>query len=428
MHARRKGIEPADAMGEAVLDQEIQRAIGNRRLCAEALGRKPIQHIIRAQRAMLFKKDFQHAAAHRRQAQALFGNAAVRFGQHTGFAARMVMIVKDVEVSGHRLLRFVITLHIGDIEFRTQPQGTPMLRLAFTLCLLAVPARADGPVVATDIPPVQSLVSMVMGEVGAPSVLSPGDPHNRQLRPSEARALADADLIVWVGPALAPWLGDATQRIAPDAVSLELLETDGTAERAPMFGEDHDTHDDHDDHAAEEDHDNHGHDHGDEDPHAWLDPINGTVWLGHIATALAELDPENADTYRANAVQGTIDLTEVVGDVETMLAERALPSILVQHDAFAHFAARFDVPIVGTIADSDAAAPGGAEVSRLAARIAAGEIGCILTERGTQDALAERLGAEGALPVVSVDLLGLEADDYGSLMRNLATAITACAG
>ena len=58
-------------------------------------------------------------------------------------------------------------------------------------------ATADILNVVVDIAPVHSLVARVMGDVGIPSlIVQPGaSPHEYSLRPSDAQALQDADLV-----------------------------------------------------------------------------------------------------------------------------------------------------------------------------------------------------------------------------------------
>ena len=82
------------------------------------------------------------------------------------------------------------------------------LTLSVLLATAALPAFADAPRVVTDIAPVHSLVSQVMAGVGTPDLLLDGsaDPHSVQLKPSQARAVSQADLVVWVGEELEPWL------------------------------------------------------------------------------------------------------------------------------------------------------------------------------------------------------------------------------
>src|SRR6056297_1935465 len=161
------------------------------------------------------------------------------------------------------------------------------------LCLaITGAAHADAPRVVADIAPVQSLVARVMDGAGAPELLIRPDasPHAYAMRPSEARALEQADLVVWMGPGLTPWLGDPIETLAPEAAHLSLLTAPETlilpGRIDPRFaahdhdhdhgaaeGGGHDDHDDHD-HEAGHDHDDHkdhdheaGHDHDDHKDH-----------------------------------------------------------------------------------------------------------------------------------------------------------------
>ncbi len=149
---------------------------------------------------------------------------------------------------------------------------------------------ADVPNVAVDIAPVHALVARVMEGVGTPDlIVAPGaSPHEYSLRPSEASALQDADIVVWMGHDLTPWLEDAIDTLAADASVMSLLEADETTlldfrEGALFEAHEHDDHDEHDEHDehdhddhddhAEDDHEDHAedkddHDHDDHDEHA----------------------------------------------------------------------------------------------------------------------------------------------------------------
>ena len=71
---------------------------------------------------------------------------------------------------------------------------------------LAVPAAAAPKVVAS-VKPVHSLVAGVMGDLGTPRLLVEAgqSPHTYSLKPSEAQALEDADLVAWNPSCSAPW-------------------------------------------------------------------------------------------------------------------------------------------------------------------------------------------------------------------------------
>ncbi len=145
-----------------------------------------------------------------------------------------------------------------------------LLSISITATLLGGTAIADVPNVAVDIAPVHSLVARVMDGVGEPSlIVQPGaSPHEYNLRPSEAAALQEADLVFWIGEDLTPWMENAVETLAGGATVTSLLEADGTTlldfrEDALFEAHDHGDDEDHDDHG----HEDHGDDHKDEHAH-----------------------------------------------------------------------------------------------------------------------------------------------------------------
>ena len=70
------------------------------------------------------------------------------------------------------------------------------------------PAQAEAPKVIASIKPVHSLVSSVMAGVGEPALLVAGSasPHTYAMKPSDAAALQDADIVFWVGDAMETFL------------------------------------------------------------------------------------------------------------------------------------------------------------------------------------------------------------------------------
>ena len=130
--------------------------------------------------------------------------------------------------------------------FRTTIFATAMLSSA------TISAQADVYVVAS-IKPIHSLVSAVMQGVGEPSLLieGAGSPHNYALKPSQAYELEKANLIFWIGHDLEAFLQRTIENIAPQAVSVPLIESHGIKtlpfrEGASFEEHDHDKHDEHD--------------------------------------------------------------------------------------------------------------------------------------------------------------------------------------
>lgn len=312
------------------------------------------------------------------------------------------------------------------------------------LCLTilsATPASAEVPRVATDILPVQSLVARAMEGLDVPALVVPSNasPHAHAMRPSEAAALERADIVFWMGPSLTPWLEGAIESLARDATVVSLLDVQGTRLREygedPDHGEGHggdDGHGDGHDHDHDHDHgDDHGHDHGDGiDPHAWLDPDNGRLWLGAIAEALAAADPENAARYRSNALAGQSEIDATTAEMEAMLSPIARWPFLTFHDAYGYLKDRFGLNHAGSIRLGDATAPGVAHVADLGENVATGNISCIFAEPQFDMALARTIAAEGGAKVAVLDPLGSAhapgAGLYTALLQDIARDIASC--
>ncbi len=303
----------------------------------------------------------------------------------------------------------------------------PMLLAA----LPALPALAAPPSVVVDTAPLHSLVARVMGNVASPDLLLPpgASPHDMALRPSDAARLDAAGMVIWVGPELTPWLEAPLERLAPEAVRLEMLRSPGwTAlpRRETAGFETEVAHDEHDDH------DDHDHDHGDGiDPHAWLDPDVAAAWMGNVAEALAEADPDNAETYRGNAAAAAEDAAQAEA-IAARLAPLQGHGYLVPHDAYQYFERRFALPARGAVALSDAAAPGPARIAELRAMLEDQRIDCVLTDPQTSaewsDLLREGNAARSAMADPDGTMLTPGPGLYPELIDGLAAALQDCLG
>ncbi len=331
-----------------------------------------------------------------------------------------------------------------------------LLPTTLTAALLGSTAIADVPSVAVDIAPLHSLVARVMDGVGTPDlVIPPGaSPHEYSLRPSEAQALQDADLVFWVGEDLTPWLEEGIETLAEGATVTALLEADDTIlldfrdgatfeahDHADHGDEDHDDHDHeehaeekHDDHDheehAEEAHGHEGHDHGEHDPHAWLSPDNAATWLNVIAAQLSAADPDNAGTYFANAAAGRDEIAALKVEVAGILDPVRGGKFIVFHDAYQYFETTFDFSASGAISISDASDPSPARVAEIQETVREGGINCVLSEpQYNPTMVATVMDGTGASTGV-LDPLGSNLDPgaalYPALITGLASELATC--
>ncbi len=312
-------------------------------------------------------------------------------------------------------------------------------------------AWAEVPRVAADITPVHGLVARVMQDLGEPALVVPtgASPHGYSMRPSEARALDQADVVFWLGEPLTPWLQGPLEELAGDAHRVELLEAEGTVvlpfregarfEAHAHDGDeedhaDHDGHDAHEDHEDDAEEDDHSGDHGDHndgaDPHAWLLPANAQAWLDVIAEELAEHDPGNAAVYMANAEVGKKEIADTVASVSAALEPFRAKQFIVFHDAYQYFERGFGLNAAGAISISDASKPGPARIAEVRGVVADLKVACVFSEpQFNPGMVATVLDGTGAGTAV-LDPLGakLEAGPrfYPALLQDIGAAIAGC--
>ena len=335
--------------------------------------------------------------------------------------------------------------------------------LALPVILWSGTLQAEVPRVVADIAPVHSLVSMVMKGVGEPKLLVPQNvsPHHYAMRPSEAKALQEANLVVYVGHDMSPWMEPLFETVAASADALNLSEVDGVLalpyREGPVFGDDvnhegydheeegHDEHgeEDHDDHEGhdheeeghdehgEEDHDDHAHhDHDGNDPHMWLDPENAKIWLDAIASELGYIDPENADRYSLNAISAKQQITREMHHIEEHLVAVQDKDFLVFHDAFQYFEKRFGIAATGSISLSDASKPSASRLRELKHLFEEQAINCVLSEPQFSSKLVDNVFGGYKLHIGVVDPIGIDLKLgpalYPALLENIALGIAEC--
>ncbi len=272
--------------------------------------------------------------------------------------------------------------------------------------------------------PIHGLTAAVMDGVGEPRLLLPPgtSPHAYGMKPSDAAALEEAQLVVWIGDALETFLVRSLDNLAGDARRLALIDAPGIEVlHLAADGDDH-GHGGHDH--------GHAHDHGDVDPHIWLSPANAAAMTRAIADALAGVDPARADTYRANAEATVGDIEALAGELETRLAPVRDVPFVVFHDAYRYFEQAFGLRQVGAVTLSPERSPGTAHVAELRRAIRAAEAVCVFAEPQFEPRLVETLVAGTPVRTGELDPVGADLepgpDAYLQLMRGLADDLVGC--
>lgn len=298
-----------------------------------------------------------------------------------------------------------------------------MRRLSLSLwlwgALLLPPAAFAVPRVVVDVAPVHSLVAAVMQGVGRPRLLISGgrSPHDYALRPSDAGALARADVIVWVGEGLDGMLAKPITSLGRSARVLELLQLPGL-ERLPLRragvwrrpataapG-------------------------GGVNPHLWLSPDNARRIVAAVADLLAGADPADAARYRANAAATERRIVALRGALARQLEPVRRRPFMVFHDAYAYFDHAFGLNAVGALSIDPEQPPGARRLLALRRLVQAGGAVCVFSEPQFPSPLLAAITDGTAARHGVLDPLGAALppgpDLWFEVMRGLADSLSAC--
>ncbi len=289
--------------------------------------------------------------------------------------------------------------------------------LAASLVLAAGHAAAAPRVVAT-IPPIHALVAGVMAGIAAPALLLPGtvSPHSYALKPSDARRLAGADVIVAVGPTLESFLDRPLRHLARRA-RIVMLTRDAGIDLLTSFA-----------HRGERSEDSH--DPAAANPHIWLDPRNAIRIVDHVVTVLGEVDPEHRDRYRSNGAATKARLGTLDRSLDDTLSPIRAAPFMVAHDAYAYLVRRYRLNLVGAFHRTPEQAPGARHIASLRARMARLGVRCVFSAPQSASRAVAASARHAGGRAATLDPLGLGIapgpQAYDRLMRRLAAALAGC--
>ena len=295
----------------------------------------------------------------------------------------------------------------------------PVLILSAALSLVASAyAEEREPRVVATIIPIHGLVAGVMEGVGEPSLLVPqnASPHTFSLRPSQAAALRDADVVFLSGPGVEAFMRDMASGLPAETKLVALSEADGV-ERLPIRKGG----------AFQEDNDAAG---ADYDAHTWLDPENAIAMVRAIAVVLSEADTPHAAAFAQNRDRLIASIKTRETEIAARMAPLASRKFILFHDATQYFEHRFGLAAAGSLSVEPDIPPGARRISELRQLIASHQAECVFTEPQFDSRLIGPIveGSEARVSLIDVEgaLIRPGPAAYLDLLRTLSTAFTDC--
>ena len=289
-----------------------------------------------------------------------------------------------------------------------------------TAATLINQAKHTGPIVVT-IKPLYSLVAHLTDGIDSPVLLlkQMQSPHHYNMKPSERRLLANARMIVWIGPQMESFLSKIIQQ-QKNSVVVAVMQANNL--KLLNKRKKHSHHDEHSTSNAS------SVDLHKIDPHIWLSTHNAVAISQQVSERLISLDPKNEEQYKINLQQllGKIKQTEEF--ITTSLKTSNQPFITF-HDAFQYFENENGLNYVDSINFDDETGTSLKHLRQIKNSIERNKVQCLVYQ-APKPAIIDSLTRKTSVKAVALDPLGLtiknDKNAWFELMQQLALNFNFC--
>lgn len=283
--------------------------------------------------------------------------------------------------------------------FRTAFKATTLALALLPVSLMAAPK------VVVSLKPLELLVRAVATEdTTVTTLIEPGgNPHNYSLKPSQRRALGEADAVFWIGPAMETFL-------------TRLLNGEEFHSRS---------------HAMMADEKPEGHDHDDgADPHIWLDPAIAVTIAREIHTVLTAQPGADKAALDKNLATFEQSLNAAEADIRKQLEPARSISLFTYHNAFTHFAEHYGLAIAGVFSLNPELSPGARHIAEVQDILRKATRPCLMTEQPFNEQSWDSITGDTGVTFSSWDPLASDieasADGYIAFQKSLAQSVLNC--
>ncbi len=282
------------------------------------------------------------------------------------------------------------------------------IKLISIIVVFAITSAVESaPSVVVTIKPLHSLVAAVMEGVSDPYLLLKRgqSAHHLTLKPSQAKEIHNADLLIWVGPAFENFLSKTVKNKALPSLSLmsvdgvQLLSVRGDAHNAEIDG------------------------------HIWLNPINAIGITRAVVDRLAVIDPINSQIYRENGKRLVRKLMDLDERLEAQLKPVQDRPYIIYHDALRYFEWRYGLK-GGAVVQHSELQLSVKDVIRVKRFIVENGVNCLFHEPGLQPRLLAVLIGESGVKKRIIDPMGIKikagVGGYFTILENIAQTFEHC--
>lgn len=291
---------------------------------------------------------------------------------------------------------------------------------------LTLPAQAN---VVASLKPVGFIAAAIADGVTPVDVLLPdgASEHDYSLRPSDAKRLKNADLVVWVGPEMEAFMAKSAAEL-PAQKNLAMVNIDGVKPLLISGGEDEDEHTA--EKSEEQDADAHHHHHGEFNMHLWLSPEIARKTAVAIHGKLLELMPQDKAKLDANLQQFEVALADTDKRVSAQLAPVRNKGYFVFHDAYTYFEKQYGLSPTGHFTVNPEIQPGAQRLHQIRTQLVEQKAVCVFAEPQFRPAVIDAVARRTQVRKGTLDPLGtdisLAKDSYVKFLSQLSSQYESC--
>ncbi|RZK05735.1 MAG: zinc ABC transporter substrate-binding protein ZnuA [Pantoea sp.] len=291
---------------------------------------------------------------------------------------------------------------------------------------LTLPAQAN---VVASLKPVGFIAAAIADGVTPVDVLLPdgASEHDYSLRPSDAKRLKNADLVVWVGPEMEAFMAKSAAEL-PAQKNLAMVNIHGVKPLLISGGEDEDEHTA--EKSEEQEADAHHYHHGEFNMHLWLSPEIARKTAVAIHGKLLELMPQDKAKLDANLQQFEVALADTDKRVSAQLAPVRNKGYFVFHDAYTYFEKQYGLSPTGHFTVNPEIQPGAQRLHQIRTQLVEQKAVCVFAEPQFRPAVIDAVARGTQVRKGTLDPLGTDIsvakDSYVKFLSQLSSQYESC--
>ena len=284
----------------------------------------------------------------------------------------------------------------------------PSLLLFLLLCIGAQSAGAAGLRVIATIKPIHSILAGLMQGAEQPALIVEGTatPFDYRLSERKARAIREADLVVWIGPELETFMTETLARSPKDLRIVTLLDSPAI-KVLPLRDNDQER-----------------------DPFLWLDSRNVVILVDELARILMEVDPVRTHLYERNRRRVLAIISRIDREFEYGYRGMKGGVGLLYHDTQQYFEQAYALKIGAVLSQTGIDRISTESLLKARAAIRDGEFACLLVEKGLPSGSLPLLTEGAMVEIAALDSFGgnfsAGPDLYEKVMRHNTEVIKTC--